>query len=339
MKRNGEHRKVVVVTGASAGVGRATVRELAREGALIGLLARGLEGLEDARREVEELGGRALVLPTDVSDPDQVEEAAEAVEREFGPIDIWINCAMVSVFAPVWQTTPDEYKRVIEVNYLGYVYGTQAALKRMKPRDEGVIIQVSSALAFRSIPLQSAYCASKGAILRYSESLRSELIHEGSRVHVGMVHLPAVNTPQFEQVRSRLPRAPQPVPPIYQPEVAARAIVHAAHARRRSMAVGLSALKAIIGNRFIPGLLDRYLARVAWDGQMTDAPADPDRPDNLWEPLGRDLGAHGDFDARSRGFSPQLWMNEHRGVLGVLGLAAAAAGAAWLWQRTREEPG
>ncbi|MFU8807407.1 MAG: SDR family oxidoreductase, partial [Bradymonadaceae bacterium] len=244
-----ERRETVVITGASAGVGRATARAFARQGARIGLIARGRAGLEAARREVVELGGEALVVPLDMANAEEVERAAEKIEAEFGPIDIWINSAMVTVMAPIKETTAEEFKRVMEVNYLGYVYGTQSALRRMLARDRGVIVQVSSALAFRSIPLQSAYCASKHAIKGFTESLRTELMHDESNVHVTMVHMPALNTPQFDWSRTRLPNKPQPVPPIYQPEVAADAIVWAAHHRRREITVGQSSLRAIYGNK------------------------------------------------------------------------------------------
>src|SRR5881227_4070516 len=262
--------EVVVITGASAGLGRATARAFAREGAHIGLLARGRDGLEGARRDVESLGGRALVLPTDVADAEQVERAAEAVEREFGPIDIWVNNAMVSVFSPVKEMEPEEYKRVTEVTYLGVVYGTLAALKRMLPRDRGVIVQVGSALAYRSIPLQSAYCAAKHAIQGFVDSLRCELLHDKSNVRVMMVQLPAMNTPQFSWVKSRLPRKSQPVPPIYQPEIAAEAIVYASHHPRREIYVGMPTVGAITVNKVVPGLLDQYLARFGYDSQQYD---------------------------------------------------------------------
>jgi NAD(P)-dependent dehydrogenase (short-subunit alcohol dehydrogenase family) len=252
---------VVVITGASEGVGRATVRAFARQGAHIGLLARGRDGLEAAKRAVEELGGRALVLPTDVSDADQVEATAAAVDRASGPVEVWVNNAMVSVFSPVKRMKPEQYRRVTEVTYLGYVYGTLAALRRMLPRDEGIIIQVGSALAYRGIPLQSAYCAAKHAIQGYCDSLRAELIHDGSRVRLTMVQMPALNTPQFDWVKSRLPRKAQPVPPIFQPEVAAEAIAWAADHGRREIYVGWSTVEAIVGDKIAPGWLDHDLAR------------------------------------------------------------------------------
>ncbi|HEV2856450.1 MAG TPA: SDR family oxidoreductase [Thermoanaerobaculia bacterium] len=321
--------EVVVVTGASAGVGRATVRAFADRGAWIGLVARNREALEAARQEVEERGGRALVLPTDVADPEQVENAAEAVERELGPIDVWVNNAMVSVFSPVREMKPEEYRRVTEVTYLGYVWGTLAALRRMQPRDRGSIVQVGSALAYRGIPLQSAYCAAKHAIQGFCDSLWSELIHDGSHVRMCMVQMPAINTPQFGWVKSRLPRKPQPVPPIFQPEMAARAIVWAADHDRREIYVGWPTVKAIVGDKIAPGFGDRYLARNGYDSQQYDGLADPHRADNLWEPVPGDPGAHGTFDERAKGRSLQLWANLHRGWLalgiGILGTVVAGA--------------
>ncbi|MFL6213732.1 MAG: SDR family oxidoreductase [Blastocatellia bacterium] len=325
---NAGHPEVVVITGASAGVGRATVRKFARHGARIGLIARGLDGLEAAQREVEAAGSKALVLPLDVADADAVERAAERVEQELGPIDIWINNAMVSVFSPVKKMRPEEYKRVTEVTYLGYVYGTLAALKRMTARDRGVIIQVGSALAYRGIPLQSAYCGAKHAIQGFVDSLRAELLHDESGVRVTMVQLPAVNTPQFSWVKSRLPRQPQPVPPIFQPEVIADAIYFAAHNDRREIYVGMSTVEAIVGNKMVPGLADHYLAATGYDSQQTDEPVAPDRRDNLWEPVPGDHGAHGNFDDRASDFSVQLWANMHRGHLALAGLGIAAGALA-----------
>jgi NAD(P)-dependent dehydrogenase (short-subunit alcohol dehydrogenase family) len=318
---------VVVITGASAGVGRATARRFAEEGAHIGLIARGRDGLEAARGEVEQRGGRALVLPLDVADADRVEEAAAAVETQFGPIDVWINNAMLSVFSPAEEMTPDEYRRVTEVTYLGAVHGTLAVLRRMRTRDRGVIVQVGSALAYRAIPLQSAYCAAKHALLGFTESLRTELIHDGSRVHLTMVHLPALNTPQFDWVKSRLPRRAQPVPPIFQPEVAAEAVHWSAHHRRRELLVGWPTVKAVMGDKLAPGTLDRYLARHGYEAQQTDEPAASNRPHNLWEPLPGDHGAHGRFTDRAQGYSLQLWASQHRGWLagaGVTGLGLLA---------------
>jgi NAD(P)-dependent dehydrogenase (short-subunit alcohol dehydrogenase family) len=319
-------RRIVVVTGASAGVGRATVRAFARSGADIGLLARGVDGLEAARREVEAAGGRALVLPTDVADPDQVEAAAERVERELGPIDVWVNNAMVSVLSPVRYLKNDEIRRVTDVTYLGVVYGTLAALRRMLPRDRGSIVQVGSALAYRGIPLQSAYCGAKHAIQGFTQSLRCELLHDRSGVHVTMVNLPAMNTPQFDWVKSRMPRRPQPVPPIYTPEIAADAIVWAAAARRREISVGATTAAVIWTNKVASGLLDRYLARVGYDAQQTSEPADPERPHNLWHPLPGDHGAHGRFEGRSATRSPQTWINERLPAFAVACASLIAIG-------------
>jgi NAD(P)-dependent dehydrogenase (short-subunit alcohol dehydrogenase family) len=324
MENGRKQPEVVVITGASAGVGRATAQAFARQGAHIGLLARGKDGLEGARRDVEAAGGQALVLPTDVADPEQVEAAAAAVENAFGPIDIWVNNAMTSVFSPVKEMKPEEFRRVTEVTYLGQVYGTLAALRRMLPRDQGVILCVGSALAYRGIPLQAAYCGAKHAIQGFLDSLRAELLHDDSRVRVTMIQMPALNTPQFSWVKSRLPRKPQPVPPIFQPEVAAEAIVWASQHDRREIDVGMPTVEAIIGNKIAPGLLDHYLAKTGYDSQQTDEPADPNRPDNLWEPVQGDHGAHGDFDSRARDYSPQLWATTHRGwVLAGIGLAGA----------------
>ncbi len=334
MTNNGRAREVVVITGASAGVGRAAVWEFARHGAHIGMLARGEERLDSARREAESLGGRAIAVPTDVADPKQVEAAAEAVEREFGPIDIWVNDAMTTVFSPFLEITPDEYKRATEVTYFGYVYGCMSALKRMVPRDHGAIVQVGSALAYRSIPLQSPYCGAKAAIRGFTDSLRTELIHARSKVHITMVQMPALNTPQFDWCRTRLPRHPQPVPPIFEPEVAARAIYWAAHHRRREVWVGGSTLKAILGNKFVPGVADRYLARNGYDAQQTDQPVDDNRPSNLFEPVPGNQGAHGSFDTQARRRSLQFWADTHRGILAVAGLGLAGAAAA-LWERSR----
>ena len=315
--------EVVVITGASAGVGRATVREFAKRGAHLGLLARGLDGLEAARREVEELGGKAVIAQTDVSDPAQIEAAAGKVEEAFGPIDIWINDAMTSVFAPFKEMTPEEFRRVTEVTYLGAVYGTMTALKRMLRRDRGCIVQVGSALAYRSIPLQSAYCGAKHAMRGFTDSIRSELIHDRSNVHITMVQLPAVNTPQFDWVKNKLPHRAQPVGPVYQPEVIAEAIYWAAHHRRREVFVGIPASKAILGNKIIPGPLDHYLADAAYAGQQTDEPRDPNQRFNLWEPVGGDHGAHGRFDNQARTWSPQFWATKHRTWLGIVGAGLA----------------
>jgi NAD(P)-dependent dehydrogenase (short-subunit alcohol dehydrogenase family) len=317
--------EVVVVTGASAGVGRATVRELAREGAAIGLIARGQAGLEAAREEVERLGGRALVVPADVADHDQVEAAAERIEAELGPIDVWINNAMATILAPLSKISPDEFRRSTEVTYLGSVWGTMAALQRMRPRDHGTIVQVGSALAYRGIPLQAPYCGAKHALQGFLESIRAELLHEGANVRVSMVQLPALNTPQFTWARNRMPREPQPVPPIYQPEVAAKAIVWAARNPRRELMVAWPTVKAILGNAVAPSLADRYLARSGYDAQQRDEQADPNRPDNLFEPVDEDRGAHGPFDGESRDSSVQAALSRHRRSLGIGALASGAA--------------
>ncbi|HEX3658148.1 MAG TPA: SDR family oxidoreductase [Pirellulales bacterium] len=322
-----KQREVVVITGASAGVGRATAMAFARRGARVALLARGVEGLEAARREVEAAGGEGFIFPVDVADHQRLEEAAGAVEDHFGPIDVWVNNAMTSVFSPVKQMTPEEFKRVTEVTYLGFVYGTQSALRRMLPRDRGAIVQVGSALAYRGIPLQAAYCGAKHAIHGFTESLRCELLHDHSRVHICMVQMPALNTPQFGWVKSRLPRRAQPVPPIFQPEVAAEAIYYAAHHRRREMYVGLSTAVVVGGNKLLPGLGDWYLAKTGYDSQMTSEPADPQRPNNLWEPVPGDPGTHGRFDRRAHASSGQLWATMHRGWLAAAGLALAGCAA------------
>ncbi len=309
--------EVVVVTGASAGVGRAVVRRFAREGAHIGMIARGLDRLEAARTEVEQMGGSGLILQADVSDAAAVERAAARTEEEFGPIDVWVNNATVTVFSPVKDMLPEEYRRVTEVTYLGCVNGTLAALRRMLPRDRGAIVQVGSALAFRSIPLQSAYCAAKHAIQGFTESLRTELLHDNSNVYVTIVHLPAMNTPQFSWNKVKMGRQPQPVPPIYQPEVAADAIYYMAHHRRREMVVGYPTVEAIYGNRLAPGYLDHRLARTGYESQMTEERISPDRPNNLWEPVPGNFGAHGIFDERSRSFSPQYWVDTHRALIAL----------------------
>ncbi len=318
--------EVVVITGASAGVGRATVRRFAGDGARIGLLARGRDGLEGACKDVEAAGGKAIVVPTDVADPEQVEAAAAVVEDAFGPIDIWINNAMASVFSPVKEMTAEEFRRVTEVTYLGYVYGTLVALRSMLPRDRGVIVQVGSALAYRGIPLQAAYCGAKHAIQGFCDSLRAELIHDGSNVRLTMVQLPGINTPQFDWVKSRLPQRARPIGTVYQPEVPAEAIVWAAHHDRREIYVGLPAAITIVGNKLAPGLGDWYLAKTGYAGQQTDELADPDRPHNLWEPADaeQDHGAHGRFGEEARTWSPQLWATTHRDWLALAGASAAA---------------
>src|SRR5437762_3310875 len=327
--------EVVVITGASAGVGRATTRKVARLGARIALLARGTDGLEVATRVVEELGGTAIVIPVDLANAEQVEAAAARVEIDLGKFDIWINNAMVSVFSPIKEMTPEEFRRVTEVTYLGCVYGTLAALRRMLPRDHGTIVQVGSALAYRGIPLQSAYCAAKHAIQGFCDSLRCELLHDKSGVRLTMVQLPALNTPQFGWVKSRLPRKAQPVRPIFQPEVAAEAIYFAAHNPRREFYIGLPSVKAIVANKIAPGLLDHYLARTGYDSQQYDGPEDHNRPDNLWQPVPGDHGAHGAFDARASNWSPQLWTSEHRTWIGIGVMTLALSGIIALLKRKR----
>jgi NAD(P)-dependent dehydrogenase (short-subunit alcohol dehydrogenase family) len=324
--------QTVVVTGASAGVGRATARLFGERGARIGLIARGRAGLEGAARDVEEAGGKALAVSADVADYDQVTAAACEIEQTLGPIDVWVNVAFTSVFAPFADITAEEFQRVTEVSYLGFVHGTMAALSRMRPRGHGTIVQVGSALGSRSIPLQSAYCGAKHAINGFTSSLRCELLHENSGVAVTVVQLPAVNTPQFSWVRSRLPNHPQPVPPIYQPEVAARGIVFAAdHPHRKQYWVGASTAATIVANRLAPALLDRYLARTGYGSQQTPEPADPGQPDNLLSPVdgtnGHDHGSHGSFDDRSHGRSAQLWVSQHARVSSGLLAGAAVAGA------------
>lgn len=330
--------EVVVITGASAGVGRATVRAFAKRGARVGLIARNTEGLSNAKKEVEAAGGKAFIFPTDVSDPKGMEAAASAIEENLGPIDIWVNNAMASVFSPFLKVTPEEFKRVTEVTYLGYVYGTMAALKRMAARDRGTIVQVGSALAYRSIPLQSAYCGGKHAIKGFTDSIRSELIHRKSRVVLTMVQLPAVNTPQFSWVKSRLPRKPQPVPPIYQPEVVADAIYWAAHHKRRELAVGGSTALVLFLNKFFQGLGDIYLAETGYRSQQTDEPADPNRPNNLWEPVPGDFGAHGSFGHLAKDRSLEVWVTTHRNLL-LTGAVAALFGLAMALDRRKTQGG
>jgi NAD(P)-dependent dehydrogenase (short-subunit alcohol dehydrogenase family) len=325
--------RVVVVTGASGGIGRATAREFAASGADVALLARGEKGLAVAAEEVERAGGRALPISVDVADAEGVERAAAQVEEAFGPIDVWVNVAFSSVFSPFSQITPEEFRRATEVTYLGVVHGTMAALRRMRERDAGVIVQVGSALAYRGIPLQSAYCGAKHAVQGFHESLRCELLHDRSGVRTTMVQLPAVNTPQFSWVLSRLPRHPQPVPPIYQPEVAARAIVYAAdHPRRREYWVGASTAATLVANAIIPGVLDRYLAATGYQSQQMSEPRDPKASANLWEPAdgpgGQDYGAHGDFDSRAKASSAQVWASQHHwSVAGLAGLTVAGVAA------------
>lgn len=319
--------RVVVVAGASAGVGRATVRRFARGGARIGLLARDRERLRATADEVERLGGSALVLPIDVADADQVETAATTVERELGEIDVWINNAMVTVFGELVQLRPDEYRRVTDVTYHGTVWGTMAALRRMLARDRGRIVCVGSALAWRGIPLQAAYCGAKHAMLGMFESVRSELLHRGSAVTLSVVHLPALNTPQFTWMRNKRQRRPQPVPPIFQPEVAAAAVEHAAATGRRTTHVAFSTSRAIFGNRIAPALADHYLARHGYDSQLTPEEDDPQRPDNLFDPVrGEQLAARGRFDARARAHSPMTWMVRNARWLAPAAIAALTVG-------------
>jgi NAD(P)-dependent dehydrogenase (short-subunit alcohol dehydrogenase family) len=330
--------QIVVVTGASAGIGRAVATAFGARGATVGLIARGEAGLTAAAADVERAGGRAIVLPLDVADPDQVFAAVDRMENEAGPIDVWVNVAFTSVFAPFDQISPAEYRRATEVTYLGFVYCTQAVLPRMKARDRGTIVHVGSALAYRGIPLQTAYCGAKHATQGFHEALRCELLHEKSNVRVTMVQMPAVNTPQFSWVLSRLPRHPQPVPPIYQPETVAEQVLYAAdHPRRREYWVGSSTVATLAVNAIVPGLLDRYLGKTGFDSQQTDRPHDPDAPANLFEPAdgegGSDFGPHGIFGAKTISSDPQLWASRHHGVLAAVG--ASAAGALLGWRRAR----
>jgi NAD(P)-dependent dehydrogenase (short-subunit alcohol dehydrogenase family) len=329
---------IVVITGSSAGVGRATAREFARRGDSVALLARNEDGLEGAAREVREAGGRALAIPTDVADPAQVDAAATRVTTEIGEIDVWVNVAMASILAPTWDIEPDEFRRVTEVTYLGQVYGTMAALKRMRRRDMGTIVQVGSALAYRGIPLQSAYCGAKHGIRGFTDSLRTELMHEKSGIQLTAVHLPALNTTQFGLVRTRMPRKPRPVAPVFEPEVAARAIVWASeHPKRREHWVGGSTALTILGSRLAPGWIgDRYLAKTGFDGQQTDEPAGEERRDTdyLFSPVPGDHGAHGTFGDESKPRSKQVWLAEHRNAIaGVLAAGALGAATAALTRR------
>jgi len=326
--------RTVVVTGASGGIGRATALYFAARGWRVGLLARGEAGLKNARAEIEALGSQALAIPTDVADGEQVERAAEQIERELGPIDVWVNNAMATIYGEFEQISPQDFRRATEVTYLGTVWGTRAALKYMRPRNRGTIVQVGSALAYRSIPLQAPYCAAKAAVRGFTDSLRSELLHQGSNVHLTMVQLSAFNTPQFDWGRALIKFRPQPVPPIFQPEVAAEGIYYAATHRRREICVGWPAAKAIFANKFIPGLLDRYLANTAYDGQHTDEPLEPNHRDNLYKPLPEDHGAHGRFDDRSQNHSTQLWLNKNRGALAAIAALAAVGAAVVATSRT-----
>jgi NAD(P)-dependent dehydrogenase (short-subunit alcohol dehydrogenase family) len=321
-------QEVVVITGASAGLGRAIAREFGRRKAKVGLIARGVDGLNAAKREIEEMGGEALVLPLDVSDVDAVFQAAGQVERALGPIDVWVNNAMVSVFSPVKEMTPAEYKRVTEVTYLGYVYGTLAALNLMRERNRGTIIQVGSALAYRAIPLQSAYCAAKHAVKGFTESLRTELLHDKSKIQVCLVEMPALNTPQFRWVLSRLPGLPQPVPPIFQPEVGARAVVWMADHPRKEINLGYPTLKAVWGEKLAPRYADWVLSREGYSGQQLPVPDPHNRPNNLWAPVPGDHGAHGVFDSRAKEHSWEFWLFRNRwpvlaaSLLGLFGVMA-----------------
>ena len=326
--------QTVVITGASGGIGRATARMFGERGDNVALIARGEEGLAGAVRDVEEAGGKALPLPADVADYAQVEVAARQAEERFGPIGVWVNVAFSSVFAPFWEITPEEFRRVTEVSYLGFVHGTMAALSRMRPRDQGTIVQVGSALGARSIPLQSAYCGAKHAVNGFTSSIRTELLHEHSGVQITVVQMPAVNTPQFCWVRSRLPRHPQPVPPIYQPEVAARGVLYAAdHPERRQYWCGASTAATVLANKFVPALLDRYLARTGFDSQQTGDEPPHSGDGNLDRPWdgrgGSDHGAHGVFGSRAHSGSAELWLMQRPALTGgVAAVAAAAAGLA-----------
>jgi NAD(P)-dependent dehydrogenase (short-subunit alcohol dehydrogenase family) len=319
--RTDRSRPIAVVTGASAGVGRAVAREFGRHGWRVALLARGEDGLHAARAEIEAMGSEAMVLPTDVADADQVEAAAERVERDWGPIDVWVNDAMATIFSPALKISARDFQRATEVTYLGAVWGTMAALRRMKARDRGTIVNVGSALAYRSIPLQAPYCGAKAALRGFTDSIRCELDHDKSRVHITMVHLSAFNTPQFEWGRTTLHHRPRPMGKIFQPEVAAQGVYYAATHRRRELWVGWPAVQAILGQKVIPGFLDRMLGRTAVKGQQTDEPLPPGRQDNLYAPVAGDHGAHGRFDAQAHRSSSQLWVDTHRGAL------AAAVGA------------
>jgi NADP-dependent 3-hydroxy acid dehydrogenase YdfG len=321
--------QVVVITGSSGGVGRAIAHAFAKRGAHIGLLARGAEALDEVVQEVMSLGGQAIAVPTDVADHAQIEAAADVVEQRFGNIDVWVNDAMSTVFAQFIHLEPEEYKRATEVTYLGTVYGTMVALSRMKPRDHGTIIQVGSALSYRAIPLQAAYCGAKFAIRGFTNSVRVELMHDKSHVRLTMVQLPGVNTTQFNWCRSKMPDHPMPVPPIYQPEIPAEAVYWASQHHRREVWVGASAVLAILGDKIAPSIADRYLAKTGFSGQqMKDKPVSADRPDNLFEPLPQLAATHGIFDEQAKTRSPQMWMATHRPVVfgALAGLAAAAVG-------------
>jgi NAD(P)-dependent dehydrogenase (short-subunit alcohol dehydrogenase family) len=321
--------RIVVVSGASAGIGRAAARRFGRDRWRVALLARGVDGLHAARREIESLGGEAMVIPCDVADEAAVEAAAERVEREWGAIDVWINNAMVTSYCEFVDIPPKDFRRMTDVTYLGSVWGIRAALKRMMPRDTGTIVQVGSALAYRSIPLQSAYCGAKSALRGFIDSLRSELLHHKSRVRITMVQLSAFNTPQFDWGKTCGTKQPQPVPPIFQPEVAAEAIHYAAIHPRRELWVGWPAVKAILANKLVPGLIDRILAQQGYSGQHTEDPLPPGRHDNLYAPVPGDHGAHGRFDARSKPTSAQLTLSLNRNIIGAAFGVAALAGLLW----------
>lgn len=330
--------ETVVITGASAGIGRAVAQLFGARGANVALLARGEAGLRGAARDVESAGGKALAITTDVADHAAVEAAADCAEAELGPIDTWINVAFASVFAPFTEISPEEFKRVTEVCYLGFVYGTMAALAKMKPRDRGTIVQVGSALGERSIPLQSAYCGAKHAINGFTESVRCELLHEGSQVNITLAQMPAVNTPQFSWVLSRLRRRPQPVPPIYQPQLVARSVIHAAdYPRRKQYWVGDSTVATLLAQKFAAPLLDRYLARTGYDSQQTGERIDGQAPDNLWRPVdaepGTDRGATGRFGDVSHAHSPQIWSSRHPRLIAGAAAALGVAGAGVLAAR------
>jgi NAD(P)-dependent dehydrogenase (short-subunit alcohol dehydrogenase family) len=329
--------EVAVITGASAGIGRATAREFARRGCSIALLARGREGLEAAAGEVEELGGKALVIPTDVADADAVAHAAEQTAKQFGRIDIWVNNAFAGIFSRFMDMSLEEFRRVTDVTFMGQVHGTRAALKHMLPRDSGSIVLVGSALAYRGIPLQSAYCASKHAVQGFVDSLRVELLAEESNVRLAMVQLPGVNTPQFDWIRAHTRGKPKPIGAVYQPEVAARAIWKAAHSSRKEWIVGAPAYQAIFGDKLMSAILDRYLARDGIEAQQDAERVRPDRKDNLFEPVPGDRGAHGRFDEKARTRSPLLWFSEHRALWA--GGAVVAAGAAAFLARRRPAKG
>jgi short-subunit dehydrogenase len=324
-------RETVVITGASAGVGRATACAFAKRGARIGLVARDRDRLNTAADEVRDAGGEALPLSADVADADAVGSAADAVERQFGPIDIWVNNAMATIFAPVSDISPAEYRRATEVTYLGCVHGTMAALKSMLPRDHGTIVQVGSALAYRAIPLQAPYCGAKHAIRGFTNSLRTELLHKRSRIQVTMVQLPALNTPQFDWARNKMPRRPRPLGAIFQPELAAAAILYAAYARRREVYVGGSTLMTVLGSKLMPGLFEHFLARKAYDGQLSDETVPPERAGNLVAPLPGDWRAHGRFDAEARNGSLEFDLVRQRGLLAAAAGGAVGFLAALLW--------